>query len=45
MLLPNLLFRIARAPAEFWQRVLGTRPDEGAILQTSKKGSNAKKLS
>ena len=27
----------ARAPAEFWQWVKGTRPDKGAILVNSKK--------
>ena len=28
----------ARAPAELWQRVQGTRPDKGAILVNIKKG-------
>ena len=27
----------ARAPAEIWQRVQGTRPDKGAILVNSKR--------
>ena len=27
----------ARAPAKFWQRVQGNRPDKGEILQYSKK--------
>ena len=29
----------ARAPAEIWQRVQGTRPDKGAILVNSKKST------
>ena len=29
----------ARAPAEIWQRVQGTRPDKDAILVNSKKST------